>query len=212
MQRRKLLVGGNRRGALAALLLLALTCFAADTQPLKAREAVYHVGSLLVAAPAMADPRFRESVIYLVRHGDDGAFGLMVNRPLTDVPLADLLSGMGIDAGDAEGTVTLHYGGPVEPAAGFVLHSPDYADKDTVVVDGRFAMTTNPEILRAIGEGRGPSSRIIAFGYAGWAPGQLQGELDDGSWFVVPADEALVFGDDHAGKWRRALDRRSIDL
>jgi putative transcriptional regulator len=172
----------------------------------------YLTGQLLVATSELKDPRFVRTVIYMVHHNPAGAMGLVVNRPLGDTPLADLLEGLGIEGNGVKGGVRLHYGGPVEPRRGFVLHTTDYVSESTRVVGDGIALTIGTEILRAIGTGSGPRLSLIALGYAGWAPGQLEGEIAAGAWVAVPADEALVFDRDYDKKWNRAMARRTIQL
>ncbi len=169
-------------------------------------------GQLLVASRSMADPRFAESVIFMVRHDRTGALGLVVNKPIAEVSFADYLRRMGVDPTGAEGTVRVHLGGPVQPNIGFVLHSTDYTGEDTIVVDDAMALTARRHVFRAMIDGKGPKQSLIALGYAGWAPGQLEGEIAAGSWYTVPADLDVIFDDDHAGKWRRALALRRIEL
>ncbi len=170
------------------------------------------VGQLLVAARSMPDGRFARTVIYMVRHDEQGAMGVVVNRPIGDVPMATVLDGLGLKSGEAEGSIRVHYGGPVEGAAGFVLHSPDYLEPDSLAVDGGYALTTSVEVMRAIAEGAGPEQSLLLFGYSGWGPGQLESEMQRDDWVVVPADEALVFGADDEAKWERAIDLRGVDL
>ncbi len=169
-------------------------------------------GQLLVAARSMPDGRFAHTVIYMVRHDENGAMGVVVNRPMGNVPMAAVFEGLGLEGDEAEGSIRVHYGGPVEGSAGFVLHSPDYLEPDSLSVDGGYALTTSLEVMRAIAEGDGPEQSLLLFGYSGWGPGQLESEMQRDDWVVVPADEALVFGADHAGKWERALDLRGVDL
>ncbi len=169
-------------------------------------------GQFLVAAEEMGDPRFVRTVILLIRHDATGAMGLIVNRPAGDVPIARLLQGIGLDATGVRGDVRLHYGGPVEPKQGLTLHSPEYTIDGTLRVTGDIAVTGNPEILRAIGAGRGPKRYLVALGYAGWAPGQLEGEMKAGGWIAVPADAALTFDEDGEKKWERAMARRQVVL
>ena len=138
--------------------------------------------------------------------------GLVVNRPIGDTSLAELLEGLGIEGNGVKGGIRLHYGGPVEPRRGFVLHTTDYASDSTRVVSDGIAMTIGTEIFRAIGAGTGPRLSLVALGYAGWAPGQLEGEIAAGAWVVVPADEALVFDEHYEKKWGRAMARRTIQL
>jgi len=169
-------------------------------------------GQFLVAADAMGDPRFVEAVVLMIRHDATGAMGLVVNRPVGDVPIAKLLEGVGLDGSGVRGSVRLHYGGPVEPRQGLTLHTVDYAIQGTLRIAKGIALTREPEILRAIGAGKGPKRYLIALGYAGWAPGQLEGEIKAGAWIAVPADEALVFDEKYETKWERAMSRGRIEL
>jgi putative transcriptional regulator len=169
-------------------------------------------GQLLVATTELRDPRFAGTVIYMVRHDARGALGLVINWPVADVPLARLLERLGLDSQGVNGEIRVHYGGPVEPTRAFVLHTADYSIADTQVVGSGIALTSQPEILRAIGTGSGPQRSLLAIGYAGWAPGQLESEIQGGAWIGVPADQALVFDENYEGKWRRAMARRTIDL
>jgi putative transcriptional regulator len=169
-------------------------------------------GQLLVATPEMRDPRFAETVIYMVRHNADGAFGLVINRPLAKGPIEDLLKGFGIDSPEAKGEIIVHYGGPVSPRAGFVLHSDEVLIGDSTKVADGIAMTADVRLLEAMSRGEGPHQSLFMLGYAGWARGQLEGELMAGSWFVVSGDPALIFDNDAGRKWQQAMDRRKIPL
>jgi putative transcriptional regulator len=169
-------------------------------------------GQLLVAGPAMGDPRFAETVIYLVAHSDKGALGVIVNQPVKSVSFAELFRLLHLDSGAGTGSLSVHYGGPVEPGLGFVLHSRDVTLGDADVVAGDLAATTEPEMLRRIASGKGPSRYLFALGYAGWAPGQLETELGRSDWFVIPADPSLIFTDHPEETWKRALARRSTTL
>jgi putative transcriptional regulator len=169
-------------------------------------------GRLLVATPDMRDPRFVESVIYVVRHDASGAMGLVVNRPVQQVALAQLLDRFGVAGAQAPGSVHVHWGGPVEAGKAFVLHTPDYRAEGTVVVRERVAFTGNRKILEAMAVQAGPRRLLFAVGFAGWAPGQLDAELERGGWLTAGADEELLFDDDYASKWRRATARRLLDL
>jgi putative transcriptional regulator len=199
-----------RRGAIvAALTLVGVALWSGDR--LRAQdESQWLAGSLLVATEKMGDPRFARSVIYMVSHDADGAMGVIVNHPLGEGPIAKLLDKLGIDNHGVDGEIVVRYGGPVREGLGFVLHSTDYVADDTLVVDDKIALTAQSEILREIGAGRGPSERMLIFGYAGWGPGQLEGEIASGDWVTVPADKALIFDDDDGSKWRRAIDERGI--
>ena len=168
---------------------------------------------LLVAAPGMGDPRFAETVILMVHHDKDGAFGLVINRPVATRSYASLLEAMGEDSeGAAEGSLTIHYGGPVQPEIGFVLHSAEYHRPETLAVDGHIAMTASREILRDIAHDKGPRSRLVIFGYAGWAGGQLEAEMARGDWFIAADDPHLVFELDRDKLWDAAMERRLQDL
>jgi putative transcriptional regulator len=169
-------------------------------------------GQLLVAGPEMGDPRFAETVIYVVAHSDKGAFGVIVNQPVKSVSFAELFRLLHLDSGAGTGSLSVHYGGPVEPSLGFVLHSRDVTLGDADVVAGDLAATTEPEMLRRIASGKGPSRYLFALGYAGWAPGQLETELGRSDWFVIPADPSLIFTDHPEETWKRALARRSTTL
>jgi len=168
-------------------------------------------GQLLVAMPGMADPRFARSVVFLCAHSPEGAMGIVVNRRLGNVSFADIAGQVGIDPDEIAAELPVHFGGPVEPARGFVLHSADHVSVSSLVVDGRFALTATIEMLKTVARGEGPKHRLLALGYAGWAPGQLDAEIQANGWLVVPADPELVFSSDNDGKWTRALRKIGID-
>ncbi len=170
----------------------------------------YHTGELLVATDEMKDPRFAESVIYIVKHDADGALGLVINRPLAKGPVDDLLKGMGAKPQGSKLEITLHYGGPVNSHQGFLLHSDDVTLDSSMRVNGGIAMTADVRMITAIATGKGPRQFLFMLGYAGWAPGQLEIELKAKSWFTVAADKALIFGTDADKKWQQATDKRQI--
>jgi len=167
-------------------------------------------GQLLIAMPQMQDPRFAQSVIYMCAHSAAGAMGLVVNKVVEQPSIADLLRQLGI-GGEGFGQAQVHFGGPVESERGFVLHSADYTEETTLVVEGRLGLTATMDILRAIGRGQGPRHRLLALGYAGWGPGQLDAEIQANGWLHVAADDALVFDRDHRDKWRRAIAKLGVD-
>jgi putative transcriptional regulator len=169
-------------------------------------------GQLLIAAPNMGDPRFYQTVVLLVLHDRNGAMGIVVNRPLEERPLASLLEALGETATGVAGSVRIFAGGPVQPELGFVIHSADYHRPETVAIEGHLAMTSSREILRDIANGRGPKQSLMAFGYAGWGPGQLEGELAQRFWFTTPADANLVFEEARDRLWENAMTRRTQDL
>jgi len=169
-------------------------------------------GQFLVATPTMGDPRFARSVILMVRHDKDGALGLIVNRPAIERSMSELLDLLGAKGEAVAGTVRLFAGGPVQPELGFVIHSPDYRAPQTMEVDGRVAVTMSREILIDIGTGKGPHKSIVAFGYAGWAPGQLEGEIARRSWTTAPAGEKLIFDEDRGKLWDIVYAQRVQEL
>ncbi len=190
--------------AWAVALALAPSA-SAQTRRGDGRSARDLTGQLLIATPGMSDRRFARTVIYVVHHDANGALGLVVNRSSDEVPIAQLLDRLGEEHGGVSGSVRLHYGGPVEPGRMFVLHTTDYRTERTRVIGDGIALTAPSGVLRAIGAGAGPRRALLALGYSGWGPGQLEGEIRAGGWSVAPASSALVFDDDDEGKWRRAL-------
>ncbi|TCP62866.1 putative transcriptional regulator [Rhodovulum bhavnagarense] len=170
-------------------------------------------GKLLIAMPGMGDPRFEKSVVYLCAHSDEGAMGLIINKPLKGLSFSDLLEQLGIPSAPGARPVRVHFGGPVEHARGFVLHSGDYGgDRDsTLRVDGRFAMSATVDVLADIARGDGPARALLALGYAGWGPGQLEGEIQQNGWLTCEAAPELVFDEADATKWERALRTLGID-
>jgi putative transcriptional regulator len=196
---------------LALLLSLVGAPTAAQQAPEPDKSASL-AGQFLVATPTMGDPRFDHTVILIARHNKEGAFGLIINRPAAERPLSELLDALGDKGTAANGTVRLFAGGPVQPELGFVIHSPDYHSAQTLDVDGHVAVTMNRDILRDIGIGKGPQKSMIAFGYAGWAPGQLEGEIARRSWTTVPADGKLIFDEDREKLWDIVYALRGQDL
>ncbi|MDW8369878.1 MAG: YqgE/AlgH family protein [Geminicoccaceae bacterium] len=166
---------------------------------------------LLIAVPGMPDPRFAKSVVYMCAHSPQGAMGLVVNQVAPALTLPKIVEQLGIRPEIDLSDCPVHVGGPVETGRGFVLHSPDYVQESTLVIDDRFALTATLDVLKAIAEGGGPRRRVFALGYAGWAPGQLDAEIQANGWLVAPADEDLVFGTDDAAKWHKALARIGVD-
>jgi putative transcriptional regulator len=169
-------------------------------------------GQLLIASPSMGDPRFTQTVVLMARHDKTGAFGIVINRPVGERPLASLLEALGEKDAGVEGTVRIFAGGPVQRDLGFVVHSADYRASGTIDVDGRVAVTANRDVLRDIARKQGPKKSLIAFGYAGWGPGQLEGEMALRAWFTAQDDEGLVFDEDRDKVWDAAMKRRTQDL
>jgi len=178
----------------------------------KPTKDAYLEGQILVAMPGMPDPRFARTVIFMCAHSADGAMGLVINRVVDDLSFSDLMRQLKIDgAGRALGR-RVHYGGPVETSRGFVLHSDDYRADGTLAVKGGFALSSTIEVLRAIADDKGPRQSLLALGYAGWAPGQLDQEIQANGWLSVEADEELVLGPGLEDKWDRAIRKIGVDF
>jgi putative transcriptional regulator len=171
----------------------------------------YLTGQLLVAMPGMQDPRFVKTVIYMCAHSSDGAMGLVVNRIIDSLSFPDLLGQLNIDPSNVDERIKVHFGGPVESSRGFVLHSPDYVREATLVVDERIALTATVDILKAMATGGGPQRSLLALGYSGWGPGQLDSEIKANGWLHVAADDDLVFGNEMDSKWEQAIGKLGID-
>jgi len=170
-------------------------------------------GQLLVAMPQMTDPRFARSVVYICAHSDnEGAMGLVINKPAGSLTVNELLAHLNLEPSRGNRQRKVHFGGPVEPGRGFVLHTSDYREDATMLVGDEFAVTATLDILRAIGKGEGPRRNLLALGYAGWAPRQLDAEIQANGWLSVAADTDLVFDDDFDAKWQRALAKLGVDL
>ncbi|MBV8534814.1 MAG: YqgE/AlgH family protein [Alphaproteobacteria bacterium] len=169
-------------------------------------------GQLLVASPDMQDPRFAHTVVLVVKHDKNGAFGIVLNRPVEERAYSDLLKALGDKDTNVPGRVQIFAGGPVQPELGFIVHSAEYHRAETVDIDGKLAVTSTPDALRDMAHGHGPRKAIVAFGYAGWGPGQLDHEMALRGWFTAPADPGLVFDDDRATLWDTAMARRTINL
>jgi putative transcriptional regulator len=194
------------------LLVSPLLFNVALSKPEDAQPGGSLAGQLLVATPEMGDPRFRHTVILIVQHNKDGALGIVINRPLDEVPVAKLLDALRLDSKGSQGSVRVFAGGPVQPEIGFIVHSADYHRTGTIEIDGQVSMTADPAVLRDIGHHQGPKQSLVAFGYAGWGPGQLDGELALGGWFTIPEDPKLVFETDRDKLWDDAMKLRTIPL
>lgn len=169
-------------------------------------------GKLLIAMPGMVDPRFAHSVVFMCAHSPEGAMGLILNKPTGDLHLHDLLEQLQIAPGPEMLNRPVYFGGPVESGRGFVLHERGYHSSiSTLDVDEGFAMTATMDILEDLAQGRGPLKAMIALGYAGWGPGQLEGEIAQNGWLTCEADAALVFDQPDATKWEAALKTLGID-
>jgi putative transcriptional regulator len=169
-------------------------------------------GKLLIAMPALADPRFDRTVILICAHSAAGAMGLIVNKPAPDLSFSSLIEQLNIPRSDAGRDIRVHFGGPVERGRGFVLHSPEYrAGQSTMRVSSGFGMTATLDVLNALARGTGPRSALLALGYSGWGAGQLESEIARNDWLTAEAPADLVFQADDGGKWTGALKRLGID-
>ena len=171
----------------------------------------YLDGQLLVAMPSMGDERFQRSVIFMCAHSEQGAMGLIVNRIADQVSFRDLLQQLQIEVPSSHREINVHTGGPVETGRGFVLHTTDYSQESTLRVDDEFGLTATADILKSIACGEGPTRSMLALGYAGWSPGQLDAEIQANGWLHVASDVELVFDDDLDGKWVRSIQKMGID-
>ena len=168
-------------------------------------------GQVLIAMPSLDDPRFAHSVIYMCAHTADGAMGIVINRPLAQPSFEDLLKQLEVAPAPPARTIRLCSGGPVDNARGFVLHSADWTGEGSLRVNQDMALTASLDVLKAIAEGGGPIHGLLALGYAGWGPGQLDSEIQQNSWLSAPADTALLFDGPADTAWRRALAKLRID-
>lgn len=169
-------------------------------------------GQLLIAMPQMPDPRFARTVIYICAHSDDGAMGLVINRLFEELSFQELLEQVGLQDADLTNEIPVHSGGPVESARGFVLHSAEFVHDETMVVDEGVALTASVDILRAIAHGEGPRQSLLALGYSGWGPGQLENEIHGNGWLNAAADDDLLYGEPLETKWKRSIAKIGIDF
>ena len=175
------------------------------------QDGSYVTGQLLIAMPGMRDERFAKSVIYMCAHSEEGAMGLVLNQRLDSLTFAELISQLELDEKHLSKDVPVHFGGPVESGRGFVLHTSDYQQDATLEVVNGVALTATVDILKAIAQGKGPQKSLLALGYAGWGPGQLDMEIRANGWLQVPSDSELIFDTDVDTKWERAIQRLGID-
>lgn len=176
-------------------------------------------GQFLIAMPSVEESNFTRTVVYLCAHSSDGAMGLIINKPMTNLTFRELLIQLEIVGEDAPiklpataGSMRVHRGGPVETGRGFVLHTSDYhLENSTLPIDEAISLTATLEILKAIAEGRGPEHALLALGYAGWGPGQLESEIQANGWLTTTADPAIIFEGDLDTRYVRALATMGID-
>ena len=170
------------------------------------------IGKFLVSMPDMEDDRFKETVVYMCTHGKDGAVGLIINKKLTDISFFDLAVPLDIKPRPDLESLGLYQGGPLYKIRGFVLHSSEYFKPGTFRIDKDIAVSSSVDILTDIAKGQGPKQNLIALGYAGWEPKQLEYELMDNRWLVVPSDKDLIFNTPDEFKWEKAIEESNIDL
>lgn len=168
-------------------------------------------GQLLIAMPAMRDPRFAQSVIFICAHSREGAMGVVLNRPVKAPKFPELLAQLGVQPSPPVRQIPVGTGGPVDDTRGFVLHSADWAGEGSMEIDDQHMLSANLDILRAVAAGGGPEKARLVLGYAGWGAGQLDEEIRRNDWLNVPADEAIIYDTDYNSKWQRALAKLRID-
>ena len=172
----------------------------------------YLTGKCLISTLQVNDDNFAKSVIYICSHTQNGAMGFVINKKIKEFSFADLDTQLPIDFKNPSTPIDLYQGGPLDKVRGFVLHSTDYLREDTLEPGGGIAISSSMEILTDIAFGAGPKSNIIALGYANWAPNQLEQEIINNQWLVVPASPELVFKTKDEDKWQTALNIAGIDL
>ena len=169
-------------------------------------------GHLLIAMPGMADPRFARSVVFLCRHSDEGAFGLVINKPLPEMRLSAFLAQFDLACTPSADEGEVHFGGPVETNRGFVLHTADYSSREgTQEVTPGVNLSATLDVLADLAVGEGPRGAIVALGYAGWGPGQLEREIGQNAWLTTLARNDLLFRTPAEGKWAAAVRAMGID-
>ena len=179
---------------------------------MSASDEGYLEGQFLIAMPTMGDPRFERTVIYMCGHSASGAMGLVINRLAENVTFPDLLGQLGIEPAGDPHEIRVHFGGPVETSRGLVLHTADFTQDATMIVGANVGLTASMDMLRAVALGEGPRHGLLALGYAGWAPGQLEHEIRANGWLHAPADDQILFDSDIDSKWDRAMSTIGFDV
>jgi putative transcriptional regulator len=175
-------------------------------------DVTYLTGHLLIAMPAMADPNFVRTVTYICEHTEQGALGIVINRPL-QMDLGEVFQQLALETADAAlSRQPVLRGGPVQTERGFVLHEPSQKWDSTVEVSETVHLTTSQDILTAMAGGTGPRRALMALGYAGWGAGQLESELSANAWLTVPASAAIVFDIPYEARWSAAAGLLGINL
>jgi len=179
---------------------------------MKTSTSPYLTGQFLIAMPRMSAKPFARSLVYICAHTGEGAMGLIVNQYAGKMTYGELLTQLEIPSEISVDDRRVNYGGPVEPRRGFVLHSTDRTEESSLIVSEEIALTSTVDILRAVAEGKGPKHCLLALGYAGWAPGQLDDEIQQNAWLSVESDEGLLFDADMDTKWHRAIAKLGVDV
>jgi len=175
-------------------------------------ETTYLTNHFLIAMPTLGDPNFFQTVTYVCMHNEEGAMGIVINRPL-DVDLGDVLEHMNIEANDQRATrMPIFDGGPVQRERGFVIHQPVGQWDAMLSINNNLGIATSRDIISAIANGQGPSNALIALGYAGWTAGQLEQEMADNAWLSTPADYSVIFQTTPEQRWHAAAASMGIDL
>lgn len=169
-------------------------------------------GHLLIATPVVAESCFARSVIYMCAHNEAGAMGIIINYPVESIGIKEIFDQLAIDSKAKIHNFPIHFGGPVESNRGFVVHSADYASPESLIQKDGIAVTASVSILQEMAQGKGPAQGMLVLGYAGWAAGQLESEIENGSWIVVPASKQLVFDTNNETKWNVAVSTLGFDM
>jgi len=169
-------------------------------------------GHLLIATPVVQESCFARSVIYLCAHNEAGAMGMIINYPVQSIDIKEIFAQLAIDSDTPARALPIHFGGPVESNRGFILHSDEYASGESLIRQDGIAVTASISILQELAQGKGPAQGMLVLGYAGWSPGQLEAEIESGSWIVVPASRQLVFDTDNETKWNVAVSSLGFDM
>ena len=168
-------------------------------------------GQFLISMPSLLDERFEKTVIYMCAHSQDGAMGIIINKKIDYDLYPDLLEQLGIDKPLLENKLYVRYGGPVESGRGFVLHSDEVIQKDTLKIAKGIALTSTAEFFEDLSKGNGPKNSILALGYSGWGPGQIEMELAANSWMTLEADTNFIFDESVSNKWKDAYNLLGVD-
>lgn len=176
------------------------------------QKAGYLEGHLLIATPLITESCFHRSVVYMCAHNAEGAMGIIINHTIENLSFREVFEQLDIKTTGLKKKTPVYFGGPVDAARGFVIHSDDYCQEETFVMENRIALTSNLKILRDIAEGAGPENSILALGYAGWSPGQIEAEVESNSWISIPATPELVFETDNQEKWEKAARQLGVDI